>query len=369
MTEPVRVGVVGCGEVAQLMHLPFLDESPDLEVVALCDLSLGTARALAERYRVARCYASGDDLVADPAVEAVLVCSYDHAPVALAAIAAGKHVLVEKPLAFTVAEGRQVAEAAATADVVAMVGYMKLFDPGFERGLQEIAAGGPPRRKQLHNLAGRFDAYQAFYDQIRVDDIPAGVLEASRREVDERIGAHLGEHRAWTELYTMLLMLGAHDLAVVRESFGTPSRVAYATSRGQDGLTAVVEYPDQVPLVFEIGVGTRYDGWDEWLAVDTDTTRVRIDFSHPYVKYATTDVEVRESCAGGERRSVVVPPALDPFRLQLAHFADAIRNGAPVRSTVAGGLRDLELATQLIGALPVAPPAPARRTGAGRAGG
>jgi predicted dehydrogenase len=243
-------------------------------------------------------------------------------------------------------------------DRVAMVGYMKLFDPGFRKGLELIAAAGPARRKQMHNLAGRFDSYRTYYDQVRVNDIPSGVIEDSKRAVDDRIAEHLGEHRDWTELYTMLLMLGAHDLAVIREAFGAPSGVSYAASRAQNELTAIIEYPDAVPLVFEIGVGTRYDWWDEWLSVDSDSAQVRVEFSHPYIKYSTTNLSVRESRDGSESRSTIIPPALDPFRLELAHFADAIRNGTPVRSSLAGGLQDLELASALIRALPASPPRP-----------
>jgi predicted dehydrogenase len=350
--QPIRIGIVGCGEIAQLMHLPFLDESPAFEVVALCDLSLGTAKALAERYRVPKYYTRSDDLMADPAVDAVIVCSFDHADVALSAIKAGKHVLVEKPLAFTPEEGRRVQHAADESGLVAMVGYMKLFDPGFLLGLEAAASNGPARRRQVHNLAGRFDSYKSLYDQIRVNDIPAGVLDASRAEVTQRIADHLGDREGWAELYTMLLMLGAHDLAVIRVAFGTPTKVAYASSSGQDNLTAVLEYPDGVPLLFEIGVGTRYDWWDEWLTVDTDTAQVRVEFSHPYIRYAPTTVRLRDSRFGVDTRSVHTPTADDPFRIELAHFADAIQNRSPVKSTIEGGLRDLELATDLIMALP-----------------
>ena len=350
--RPVRIGIVGCGEIAQLMHLPFLDESPEYEIVALCDLSLGTVKALAERYRVPTYYLQSDDLMADPAVDAVIVCSFDHAPVALSAIEAGKHVLIEKPLAFTPQEGRSVQRAADTSGLVAMVGYMKLFDPGFQLGLEAIANSGPARRRQVHNLAGRLDSYKSLYDQVRVNDIPSGVLDASLAGINDRIAVHLADRDGWTELYTMLLMLGAHDLAVIRTAFGTPIKVSYASSSGQNNLTAVLEYPDGVPLLFEIGVGTRYDWWDEWLTVDTDTAQVRIEFSHPYIRYAPTTVQLRDSRFGVEGRSVHTPTANDPFRIELAHFADAIRNGTPVRSTIEGGLLDLELATDLICALP-----------------
>ena len=105
-------------------------------------------------------------------------------------------------------------------------------------------------------------------------------------------------------------------------------------------------------MVFEIGVGTHYDWWDEWLTVDTNTTQVRVEFSHPYIRYAPTTVSLRESRLGNESRSINTPTSDDPFRRELKHFADAIKNGVAVRSTVEGALADLELASSLIGALP-----------------
>ncbi len=353
-TRPVkiRVGVLGCGQIAQIMHLPFLSESPDFEIAALCDLSIGTAEAVAARYGVSTVYVSSEELMADPDVDAIIVCSFDHATVALDAIRAGKHLLVEKPLAFTPAEGRTVLAAAEAAGTVAMVGYMKLFDPGFEQALQSIAESGPARVRTVHNLAGRFDIAKTMYDQLRVDDIAAGVLEASLADVNDRIAAHLGDHAGYLELYTMLLMLGAHDLSVIRAAFGAPSRVAYASNRGQKHLLAVLEYDADVPVVFEIGTGSRFDWWDEWVEVDTDTSEIRVEFSHPYVRYAPTRVNIRESRVGVESRAVVTASPDDPFRRELKHFADAIRTGVPVRSTVAGGLADLELATDIIMALP-----------------
>lgn len=351
-SDRVRVGVLGCGQIAQIMHLPFLSESPDFEITALCDLSLGTVTAMAQRYGVASAYTSSDDLMADPNVDAIIVCSFDHAGVSLDAIRAGKHLLVEKPLAFTPEEGRAVVAAAAASDTVSMVGYMKLFDPGFAQGLAIIADSGVPHVRTVHNLAGRFDIAKTMYDQLRFGDVPAGVLEESLAEVNARIDEHLGSHAGYRELYTSLLMLGAHDLSVIRVAFGAPTRVAYASHDGQKHLLAVLEYEDAAPVVFEIGTGSRYDWWDEWIGVSTDTVETRIEFSHPYIRYAPTKVSVRESRFEMESRAVLTASSDDPFRRELSHFADAIRNGTPVRSTIEGGLQDLVLATDLITALP-----------------
>src|SRR5205809_2484241 len=92
----LRVGVIGCGTVAQIMHLPYLHSMPDLfEIAALSDLSPGLLKILGERYGVSakQRFTNYHDLLASD-VDAVLVLnSGSHAPQILAAAKAGKHVL------------------------------------------------------------------------------------------------------------------------------------------------------------------------------------------------------------------------------------------------------------------------------------
>jgi predicted dehydrogenase len=351
VSEPIRVGVLGCGQIAQIMHLPFLAESPDFTVEAVCDLSPLTAAAMGSRYG-ARVVRDLDALVADPDLDAVVICSYDHAAPAIAALEAGKHVLIEKPLAFTPDEGRAVLAAAGRSGAVAMVGYMKLFDPGFREGLERFAVAGEHRVRTVHDLAGRFDVAKTMYDQERFDDAPADVLRAGQEEVVRRVAAHLGTHAQHADLYTLLLMLSAHDLSVIRVAFGVPDRVAYASSRDPKHLLAVLEYDAAAAVVFEMGTGTRYDWWDEYVSVATDTTEVRVEFSHPYVRYAPTTLSIKETRGGMGSTAVLSAGTDDPFRLELRHFAHAIRTGANPVSTVAGALEDLELATAIIRRLP-----------------
>jgi len=359
---PIRVGLIGCGQIAQIMHLPFLAESPDFQITAVCDLSAQTATAVGRRYAARQITTSSDELLANPDVEAVIICSYDHAPAALAALAAGKHVLIEKPLAFTPEEGAAVADAAAASDRVAMVGYMKLFDPGFAEGLRRFGEAGEHRTRTVHDLAGRFDIAKTMYDQERFDDVPSEVLQRGQADVGERIARHLGDSAEHADLYTLLLMLSAHDLSVVRVAFGVPDRVAYASSRDPRHLLAVLEYDDAAPVTFEIGAGSSYDWWDEWVGVSSDTTEVRVEFSHPYIRYAPTTVGVRETRSGMESRGRLTAGPDDPFRRELRHFALAIRTGVDPISTVGGALEDIELASAIIKALPVS----ARHEGDGR---
>ena len=352
-TAPIRVGVIGCGEIAQVMHLPLLHELAEFRISALCDLSPGTVEHLGDRYAVGFRTTDYNELLASDTVDAVAICTYDHVPVVAAAIEAGKHVLVEKPLAFTLLEARPLVDAATAAGVVALVGYMKLYDPAVERAIQRVTAMEDVRSLHVHDFAGRFDRHGALYTQYRANDAPAGLLAASREAVTRRIVAALGpEHCGYAELYTVLLMLGSHDLAVLRAVCGAPRGVVHAQSRGDDQLLAVLEYPHGAPCVFEIGVGAAYEWWDEWLAVYGLREELRLEFPNPYIRYAPTVLRVREADEGSAAERVVHVSHDSPFRREWLHFADCISGAARPWTPLGDGVRDLELADEIIRALP-----------------
>ncbi len=105
MTGKTRIGVVGCGLIAQVMHLPYLAELTDrFEIAALCDLSSQVVSGCGARYGVARTFTRWEEMLDEP-LDAVLVAtSGDHAPIAIAAAEAGRHVFVEKPMALCSAD-------------------------------------------------------------------------------------------------------------------------------------------------------------------------------------------------------------------------------------------------------------------------
>ena len=113
MSNRTRVGVVGCGLIAQVMHLPYLSELSDrFAIAALCDLSEPVARSCAERYGVARVHTAWQDLLSDDLDAVMILTSGDHAPIAIEAAKAGLHVFSEKPMALSSAGGAQMVEAA-----------------------------------------------------------------------------------------------------------------------------------------------------------------------------------------------------------------------------------------------------------------
>jgi predicted dehydrogenase len=115
LTRPLRVGVVGAGNISG-QYSTCLARLPQLQVTAVCDLQTDRAEALAAQHEGARAVALPELLAAeDVDVVLVLTLPSTHAGVALDALAAGKHVYVEKPLATSVAEGRELVKAAAAA--------------------------------------------------------------------------------------------------------------------------------------------------------------------------------------------------------------------------------------------------------------
>src|SRR5690348_17819525 len=132
MARRLRVGVVGCGLIAQVMHLHYLRELDDrFEIAALCDLSDELRAACARAFDVPEQFSSWQELLERPLDAVLVLTSGSHAPIAMAAAKAGIHALVEKPMCFSVAEGSAMIAAAEAAGTVLMVGYNKRYDPAY----------------------------------------------------------------------------------------------------------------------------------------------------------------------------------------------------------------------------------------------
>jgi predicted dehydrogenase len=123
----LRVGVIGAGMGAY--HLKGYAQIPEVEVRALAGLDDDRVRRVAAEFQLPRTYREYEELLADPTIDAVSVClpNFLHAPVAIAALEAGKHVLVEKPLARTTAEGRAMIAAAEAAGRVLMIALNRRY--------------------------------------------------------------------------------------------------------------------------------------------------------------------------------------------------------------------------------------------------
>ena len=109
----IRVGIIGCGKIAQVRHLPEYAANPHVELAGYYDLNTQRAQEMAAQYG-GKVYESYFDLLNDPSIDAVSICveNRSHAEISTAALYAGKHVLCEKPMAVTLAECESMVAAA-----------------------------------------------------------------------------------------------------------------------------------------------------------------------------------------------------------------------------------------------------------------
>ena len=138
----IKVAVFGCGAIAQRRHIPEYAENQHVELVAFADPNLERAQEMVELYG-GKAYASYEEILANEDIDAVSVCTpnYLHAPMTIAAANAGKHVLVEKPMACSIEEAEQMIEAARKNNVYLMVGHNQRLMPPHVKAKEILDSG------------------------------------------------------------------------------------------------------------------------------------------------------------------------------------------------------------------------------------
>lgn len=140
--KKLRVGIIGCGKIAQVRHIPEYAANPRAELAGYYDFVLRRAEEMAARYG-GKAYTSVEALLTDPNIDAVSVCvaNHAHAEVAVAALRAGKHVLCEKPMAVTLAECEQMVAEAEQAGKYLMIGQNQRFAAAHVKAKELLRAG------------------------------------------------------------------------------------------------------------------------------------------------------------------------------------------------------------------------------------
>ena len=120
----IKIGILGCGKIAQVRHIPEYADNKDAQILGFYDINLARAKALAETYG-GTAYETAEELLANPEIDAVSICTANvaHAELTIAALNAGKHVLCEKPMATTLADCEAMVEAAKKNSRYLMIGH------------------------------------------------------------------------------------------------------------------------------------------------------------------------------------------------------------------------------------------------------
>jgi predicted dehydrogenase len=334
----IGVAIIGSGQIALANHLPGFALCPDTKVVALCDSNPEVVARAAQTTGIKATYTDYNELLKRDNVDAVLIATpnYVHAPIALAAIAAGKHVMCEKPIAMNLAEAMQMLRAAEKANVRHMTAFTYRFVPAmrYMEHLVRSGAIGTPYHfraqrfqdwgarnlgwRQVKKLAGTGElgdmlSHRIDYGHLLVGPIRRLVADL-RRFVDDRSG-----NPSDLDDWVAILADFDNDVTGVLESTKLASGRGEG-HRGQDvceinGSEGSIVYTTQRPL--ELRIGKKGDA-------DLRTVEVPREFwVYP-----------------GSPRDPNAGDPLATFRYdQDFEFIDAIRNNRPCRPSFADGAR------------------------------
>ena len=345
----LRLGYVGCGFMAQRVHLPNFAAIPECELVALAELRPELGRKVQRRYGIPRLYRTHEDLIADPAVEAVAVsAAYAvQGEIAADALRAGKCVFMEKPMAVSLAQGEEILAAERAGGARLMVGYMKRYDAGNElvrRHVRRFRETGELGRLQYARNHGFLGDWTAGLD-VPVDqtDEPLPPLPPARLPAwlpPDQAPAYLGFLQQYTHNVNLLRWL---------TDAGDDVRVKFVDldPDGQHGL--VVLDLAGVRGLLEAGRVSSYR-WDE---------HTQLYFQHGWLhtwapplllRNAPAEVELWRGRAGEEQQTarLIPQPAWSwAYRREAEHFVRCTLAGEPYASGAADTLTDVRLFEQI----------------------
>ncbi len=344
-TEPVRLGYIGCGFMAQNVHLPNFATLDDCRLVALAETRPRLGAQVAARYGIPTVYGDHRDLAADSTVEAVAV-SADFAgqgEIAADLLRAGKHVFMEKPMAVSVAQAARILAAARAGGARLMVAYMKRYDPGnvlVRDTIRRWREGGEMGRLLYARNHGFCGNWTADLDTSRMLTTDEPYPPSSATDVlpawlpADRVKGYVGYLQQYTHNVNLLrYLLDAGDDVGVR-----------TVDLDADGLTGLVTLDlAGTRGIIESG-STTFHAWDEHTQVYFERGWIHAWAPPFFVKPAQSRVEIYE---GGKHHSytypIVEPQTAWPYREEAASFVRALRTGEPFRSSGEDTATDVRL--------------------------
>jgi predicted dehydrogenase len=305
MSDATRIGIVGAGAIAQLAHLPVLSKMRGAELVAICDNDRNKARALADRFNIPDAGTDIEDLLATDDLDAVVIATPNHLhePHVLSALAAGKDVLCERPLALTARGVERILAAASRYGRKVIVGNNHRFRADVQ-ALARFIGGG-----ELGKVTG----------------IRAGAFQFKRANDGWRLRRPESGGGAFLEHGAPLL-----DLALWIADAPEVERVSASMERGR-GASAVedsmvVSLTCASGMVTLIDVVDSYVGQEErwWFEILATRGSERLAPLRVVKELNGRATDVSPSGAAGRESAF-----LQSYRAQLAHFLAVVQESVP----------------------------------------
>ncbi len=312
----LRVGVLGCGPIAQAAHFEACVKARNADLHAICDVAPDLLERMAHTHAPRRAYASYDAMLADPEVEAVIVATADafHVPATIQALRAGKHVLCEKPLGVGVEEAEALREVVRASGRVLQVGHMKRFDPGLQaaRAFAQGAMGEQLAFKGWYcDSTHRYAVTDAVQPAMVASTAARRPAEDPKRDLQKYYMLAHGSHLLDTARF-MCGPIEAVDARLV-ERFG--ARCWFAQARFANGALGHLD----------LTVAVRMD-WHEGFTLYGERGSVVARTYNPWL-FRASEVDIFEEATATSRRPLGADAHF--YRRQVEGFADTALHGAP----------------------------------------
>ncbi len=358
----IRIGVIGCGAIAQVHHLPNLNTlHREFEVPIVCDLSHGAAQAVAKRFHVPQFVTDYNELLKTD-IDAVLLCHGDpKTEVALAAFAAGKHVFIEKPVCFSLQEMDAMLTAQRKAGTVAQAGYMKVHDPAFQFAKREVDTMESYRFVQINHLHPNNSLHLSQFDVERFNDVPSDAFKPAGAAREKAQAEAIGDLLSQTGLEADIrnkaarvfyLLAGSmiHDIYSLRVMLGSPSKVVSAEVWADGrGVSIVFGYPNGARCVATwVDLPDLWD-FKETLEIYGDNKRVIVSYPTGFSRGILSEVTIHGIDADGTTYSKTPAIAWESaFVRELRHFHACITKSETCYTSLESARNDIALIIDIV---------------------
>ena len=311
----LRIGVLGCGPIAQAAHFDACTKARNVDLYAICDVADDLRLRIQATYAPAASYADFETMLHDPQLDAVIIATSDsfHVDAARLALQAGKHVLCEKPLGVSVEEVEELNALAELSGRVLQVGHMKRFDAGIQSARAFIA-----------NDMGALLAYKGWYcDSTHRYAVTDAVQPVIIRSANARRPAT--DAKADLRRYYMLAH-GSHLVDTARFLVGPIDAVdaKLAERFGAYCWFVTVHFANGTLGHLDLSVAVRMD-WHEGFQIYGENGSVLGKTWNPWL-FKSSDVDIFREADGAWHRTLGADGHF--YRRQLESFASVILDGA-----------------------------------------
>jgi myo-inositol 2-dehydrogenase/D-chiro-inositol 1-dehydrogenase len=331
----IKLGLIGCGRVAETRHLPVLRNLKGAEVVAVADVDQHRLEQVADKFHIQQRYANFLDLLNEPTIEAIAICvpTQLHVEVALATLEAGKHLFIEKPLALSLDEADRLIARAGQSPHKVMIGFNLRWHRLLRQAQALIQQGvlGP-----LELMRTAFTSYQQHLPAWR-----------KRRELGGGVFFEMAVHHF--DLWRFLLRSEVEEVFAMSRSQQWEDETTTVTARLANGVFVTSFFSERTNASNEV-------------EIHGQAGRVRVSCYHfdglEYVSSSSSPGDVRARLQQLAHTLKELPRGIwkmrqggdliASYRAEWRDFIDAIQLDRPVGCTLEDGRRALEVAVAAI---------------------